>query len=40
MLSRQISYRAVIVSWVLGVALLLIPLATVLAGGGETVYPR
>ncbi len=40
MSSSRISFRAVIVSWILGVALLLIPLATALAGGGETIYPR
>jgi hypothetical protein len=40
MFSRQISFRAVVVSWILGVALVLIPLATVLADGGGTFYPH
>ena len=40
MFSRFISFRAIIVSWILGVALALIPLATALAGGGGTSYPR
>jgi hypothetical protein len=40
MFSRRISFRAVIVSWILGVALVLIPLATALAGGGGTSFPH
>jgi len=40
MFSRFFSFRAFIVSWILGVALALIPLATALAGGGGTPFPR
>jgi hypothetical protein len=40
MSSRFISFRVIIVSWILAVALALIPLATALAGGGGTTYPR
>lgn len=40
MLSRRISFRAVIFSWILGAILFLVPLATVLADGGGTFYPR
>ncbi len=40
MFSRRISFRAIAVSWILAAALLMIPLATVLAGGGETIYPH
>jgi hypothetical protein len=40
MFSRYVSFRAIIVSSILGVALALIPLATALAGGGGTPFPR
>lgn len=40
MFSRRISFRAIIVSWILGVALVLIPLATALAGGVGNTYPH
>jgi hypothetical protein len=34
------SLRNVIVAWILGLALALIPLASALAGGGGTSYPH
>jgi hypothetical protein len=40
MFSRQISFRAVVVSWILGVALVLMSLATALADGTGTFYPH
>jgi len=40
MFSSRISFRAVIVSWVLGAILFLVPLASVLAGGGGTNFPK
>ena len=40
MFSSRISFRAVIVSWILGAILFLVPLASVLAGGGGTDFPR
>ena len=40
MLSRRISFRAVVVSCILGMALVLIPLATARAGGGGTNFPH
>ena len=40
MFDRRISFRAIVVSWILGVALVLIPLATALAGGSGTIAPR
>jgi hypothetical protein len=40
MLSRRITFRAVVVSWILGAILFLVPLATVLADGGGTYFPR
>jgi hypothetical protein len=40
MFARRISFRAILVSWILGVALVLIPLATALAGGTGTTYPH
>ena len=40
MFSRRISFRAIVLSWILGVALALIPLATALADGGGTTYPH
>ena len=40
MLSSRISFRAVIVSWILGAILFLVPLASVLAGGGGTNFPK
>jgi heme/copper-type cytochrome/quinol oxidase subunit 4 len=39
MFSRRISFRTLIVSFILGMALALIPLATALAGGAGTTYP-
>jgi hypothetical protein len=40
MFSRPLSFRAVVVSCILGMALVLIPLATALADGGSTILPR
>jgi hypothetical protein len=40
MFSRLVSFRAVVASCILGMALVLIPLATALAGGGGTSYPH
>ena len=40
MLSRRISFRAVLVSLILGAILFLVPLASALADGGGTYYPR
>jgi hypothetical protein len=40
MFSSRISFRAVIVSWILGAILFLVPLASVLAGGGGTNFPK
>lgn len=40
MLGRYISHRSVFFAWILGVALALVPLAGVLAGGGGTIFPR
>ena len=37
---RFLSARAVVFAWIVGVALALVPLATVLAGGAGTGYPR
>ena len=39
MLSSRISFRAIVMSCILGLALLLIPLASALAGGAGTTYP-
>jgi hypothetical protein len=39
MFSRPISFRALVVSCILGLALDLIPLATALAGAGGGTYP-
>jgi hypothetical protein len=36
---RSLSPRAFVLAWILAVALALLPLATVLAGGGVTIYP-
>jgi hypothetical protein len=40
MFARHSSLRTVVVAWILGLALALIPLATALADGGGTMYPR
>ena len=40
MFSRHISFRAVVVSWILGVALVLMSLATALADGTGTFFPH
>jgi hypothetical protein len=37
---RSFSLRAFVLAWILAVALALLPVATALAGGGPTVYPR
>lgn len=37
---RSFSLRAFVLAWILAVALALLPLATVLADGGTTIYPR
>lgn len=36
---RSFSLRAFVLAWILAVALALLPLATVLAGAGVTIYP-
>jgi hypothetical protein len=40
MFARRISFRAILVSWILGVALVLIPLASAFAGGAGNTYPH
>ncbi len=40
MSARRFSLRTVVVAWILGVALALIPLASALAGGGGTMFPH
>jgi hypothetical protein len=40
MFARRISFRAILVSWILGVALVLMSLATALADGTGTFYPH
>ncbi len=40
MFARLFSIRTLVVAWILGLALALIPLASALAGGGGTIYPR
>ena len=40
MFARRISLRTVVVAWILGLALALIPLASALAGGGGTFFPH
>jgi heme/copper-type cytochrome/quinol oxidase subunit 4 len=37
---RRFSLRAFVLAWILAVALALLPLATVLADGGPTIYPH
>lgn len=39
MFSRRISFRTLIVSCILGMALALIPLASALAGAAGSTYP-
>jgi hypothetical protein len=39
MFARHISLRNVVVAWILGLALALIPLASALAGPAGTSYP-
>jgi hypothetical protein len=40
MFARHSSLRKVVVAWILGLAIALIPLASALADGGGTFYPR
>jgi hypothetical protein len=40
MFARLVSLRTVVVAWILGLVLVLIPLASALADGGGTSYPR
>ena len=40
MFSSRNHIRVIIVSWILGAILFLVPLASVLAGGGGTNFPR
>jgi hypothetical protein len=40
MFGRSVSHRSIVLAWILGVALALIPLASALADGGGTFYPR
>ncbi len=37
---RLFSLRALVLAWILAVALALLPVATVLADGGPTIIPR
>lgn len=37
---RSFSLRAFLVAWILALALALLPLVTVLADGGPTIFPR
>jgi hypothetical protein len=39
-MSLRSSVRAFVLAWILALALALLPLATVLAGGGSTSYPH
>ena len=34
------SHRAFVLAWILALALALLPLASVLADGGSTIFPR
>jgi len=36
---RSFSLRAFVLAWILAMALALLPLASVLAGAGVTIYP-
>jgi hypothetical protein len=38
--TRLISRRGIVVAWIVGLALTLIPLASALADGTGTFYPR
>jgi len=40
MSGRSFSVRAFVVAWILALALALLPLASALADGGVTIYPR
>jgi hypothetical protein len=40
MFLRSISSRSVLLAWILAAALALVPLASVLAGGGGTNFPH
>jgi hypothetical protein len=40
MFARRNSLRTVVVAWILGLALALIPMASALASGGGTFYPH
>lgn len=39
-MSLRSNLRAFVLAWILALALALLPLATVLADGGKTIYPH
>jgi hypothetical protein len=40
MISRSLHLRSLLIAWIMGVALVLIPLATTIAGSAGSKYPQ